>query len=168
MSLRINWSVILVFASAAILLQLIGSPHWTVYVTALSSAIGLGTHVNFESLAKRYIDAGHLASTSSSVLGASGVKHRFAFTVSGEDGVMQVVADTALSVTDVDEVKVLSFFAKVYDVKPKAAVLCVSPRLNPRAAELARQYGLSVLEHEKPRELIPMLAKTIDKIVGMS
>lgn len=138
-----------------------------VYATMFSSAIGLGTHINFESLAKRYVDAGYLASTSSSVPGASGVKHNFAFTIAKEDGVMQVVADTALSVTEVEEVEVLGFFAKVYDVKPKAAVLCVSPRLSPRAAELARQYKLYVLEQEKPRELIPILAKTVDKILGM-
>ncbi|MGP8126120.1 MAG: hypothetical protein ACLQEQ_09730 [Nitrososphaerales archaeon] len=166
--MKIRWPVILAFAGVAILVQLFGSPQWMVYATVLSSAIGLGTQVDFESLASRYIDAGHLASTSSSLVGASGVKHRFAFTVSREDGVVQAVADTALSVAEVDEVAVLKFFTKVYDVKPKAAVLCVSPRLNRGASELARQYGLYVLEHEKPRELIPMLARTIDKIVGMN
>jgi hypothetical protein len=166
--LKVSWPVSLLFASVATLLRVMGSPQWMVYGAVLSSAIGLGTRFDFESLAKRYIDAGYLASTSSSVLGASGVKHNFAFTVSGEDGVVQAVADTVLSVTEVDEVKVLGFYAKVYDVKPKAAVLCVSPRLSPGAAELARQYGFFVLEHEKPRELIAMLANTIDRIVGMN
>jgi hypothetical protein len=124
--------------------------------------------LDFESLAKKYIDAGHVASTSSSLVGASGVRHTFALTVSREDGGVQVVSDTALSVAEVDEVAVLKFFSKVYDVKPKAAVLCVSPKLNKGAAELAKQYGLYVLEQEKPRELIPMLAKTIDKIIGLN
>lgn len=138
-----------------------------IYATALSSAIGLRTRFDFESLAKKYVDAGYLASTSSSVLGASGVKHSFKLWVSEEDGAMQVLADTVLSETEVDEVKVLGFFAKVYDVKPKAAVLGVSPRLTPHAAELARQYGFVVCENEKPRELIPMMERTIDKIIGV-
>lgn len=107
------------------------------------------------------------AKVDAEVLGASGVKHNFKLAVFGEDGVVEVVADTALSVADVDEVKVLGFFAKVYDVKPKAAVLCVSPRLSPGAAGLARQYGFSILESEKPHELVPMLEKKIDEILGI-
>jgi hypothetical protein len=164
---KFSWPVMSSFASVALLFKVTGSPQWMVYATVLSSAIVLGTQIDFESLAKRYTEAGYPASTSSSVPGASGVNHNFALIVSREDGAVQAVADAVLSVTEVDETKVLRFFAKVYDVKPKAAMLCVSPRLSPGAAELARQYGLSVLENEKPRELIPMLAKTMDKIVGM-
>lgn len=156
----------LAFASVALFLQLVGSPHWVVYATVLSSAIGLRTRFDFESLAKKYIDAGYLAGTTSRVLGASGVKHSFKLWVFEEDGERRVVADTALSETEVDDVKVLAFYAKVYDVKPKAAVFGVSPRLSPRAAELARQYELVVCESEKPRELIPMMEKEIDKILG--
>jgi len=168
MNLKIMWPVILAFAGVAILEQFIGSPQWIFYATMLSSAIGLGTQVDFEALANRYIAAGHLASTTSSLVGASGVKHRFDFEISREDGVVQVVADTVLSVAEVDEVAVLKFFTKVYDVKPRAAVLCVSPRLSRGAADLAREYKLFVIEQEKPNELIPTLAKTVDKIIGMS
>jgi hypothetical protein len=168
LSPRVHWYIIAALASLTVGLQALGFPHCIIYVSLLSSAIGLGTHVNFESLAKKYISEGRLAGTSTKVLGRSGVKHSFAFSVSGEDGEVQVVADTALSVSEVDEVKVLGFYAKVYDVKPKAAILCVSPKLSPGASELAKQYGLHVIEQERPRELIPMLATTIDKILGAS
>ena len=165
-NLRINPIALIAMIGIAVVFEVLELPQWMIYATFLSSAIGMGTQVNFESLAKKYINSGHLATTSSSIMGASGVKHNFAFAVTRDDGVVQVVADTALSVTEVEEVKVLGFFAKVFDVKPKSAILCVSPRLSPGAAELARQYGLFVIEHERPRELIPLLAKTIDKIVG--
>jgi hypothetical protein len=137
-----------------------------VYVSLLSSAIGLGTHLNFESLASKYVESGLVAGTSTKLAGASGVKHTFEFTVSGDDGQALVVADTATSVTDIDEVKVLGFYAKVYDVRPKAAVLCVSPKLTEGASALAKQYGLFVVESEKPRQLIQLLSETVDKVIG--
>ncbi len=153
-------------AAIAIALQTLGSAHILLAAAPLLSAVGMRTEVNFESLAKKYAGTGLLAAASAKLAGNSGVKHAFALAVTNQDGTVKVVADAALSVSEVDEVKVLAFFAKVYDVKPKAAVLCVSPKLNPGAAELARQYGLCVIESEKPRELIPMLAKTIDKAVA--
>ncbi|QQG49320.1 MAG: hypothetical protein HY247_03140 [archaeon] len=136
-------------------------------IVVTASVFVMGTRADFETLAKKYEDAGHPAGPSGSVVGASGVSHSFAFVVSSTTGGVDVVSDTALSVSEVDETKVLGFFAKVYDVKPRAAVLCVSPRLNPGAADLARQYGLTVIENDKPRELVGMLGKTIDKILGL-
>ncbi|MBI3858701.1 MAG: hypothetical protein HY296_00460 [Thaumarchaeota archaeon] len=133
----------------------------------LSSIFFMGTQMDLEGLAKKYIDAGFLAAASTSLSGMSGIKHIFAFAVTSSEGVVQIVADTALSVSEVDEVKVLGFFAKVFDVKPRASVLCVSPRLSPGAAELARQYGIVVLENEKPAELLKMLSKIIDKTLGL-
>ena len=166
--MKLNWTALLVTLIVTAILELGGFRQAFLYWSILSSAIIFGIQVDFESLAERYIDSGHPAGSSTSVVGASGVRHHFAFTASSKDGTLQVVADTALSVSDVEETKVLGFFAKVYDVKPKAAVLCVSPRLNSAATELARQYGIVVLSNEKPRELVPMLGSFVDKALGIS
>ena len=153
-------------AASAFLVQLL-IPGELITLSVIASAFLMGTQVDFESLAKRYIEAGFPASSSASVVGASGIRHQFAFAVTSGKAIPDVVVDTALSVTEVEETKVLAFFAKVYDVRPKAAILCVSPRLNSGAAELARQYAITVLEHERPRELMPMLSRAIDEILGI-
>ncbi len=122
--------------------------------------------MDFESLAKRYADAGYVARTSATLVGGSGIRHSFSFAVSSKEGVPEVVADTALSQSTVDGIKVLGFFAKVYDVKPKLAVMCVSPRLEASPAELAKEYHIVVLQSEKPAELPGMLCEVVDKAIG--
>jgi hypothetical protein len=163
--LRARYLVLAIALLSEVLLLRVFLP--TVFFSgAIAFSIALmGTEVDFGSLAKRLSAAGHQASASGKVTGKSGVKHQFSFMVMGADGSPEVVAETALSVTDVDETKVLAFFVKVFDVKAKHAILCASPRLNPGAQALANQYKIITIEHEKPRELVPMLSRTVDRLL---
>jgi len=120
----------------------------------------------FETMASELARKGMKAHAPATIVGKSGVKHEFAFALIQDPGKAKVVVDTELSVRDVDEMKVLKFYVKVFDVGPEKAVLCVSPKLAPRAATLAKEYGITVLEDEVPKKLIPMAEKLVNETVG--
>lgn len=129
-------------------------------------ALVVETKGDFETMASELNRKGIKAQAPAAIVGKSGVKHEFAFALVPDSGKARVVVDTELSVKDVDEMKVLKFYVKVFDVGPEKAVLCVSPRLGERAATLAKEYGITVLEDDVPRKLIPMAEKVVDEYVG--
>ena len=130
-----------------------------------SSAIFLQSARDFESLASSLNDKGTKASAPAQIVGKSGVKHEFALAAMGDGGTTKVVVDTELSVGEVDEMRVLKFYVKVYDVSPEKAILCVSPGLSERGKTLAKEYGISILENEVPRKLVPMAAEEVNKLM---
>ncbi len=136
------------------------------FAPALSSIFFLGSQVDFEPLAKVCAAAGRKAGTSVEVVGRSGIKHSFSMAVMSKDGSPELVADAAVADSEVGEVKVLGFYVKVYDVKPKMGVLCVSPKLTAGAADLAAKYGLTVLESERPTDLPAMLRQVVEKAIA--
>jgi hypothetical protein len=132
-----------------------------------SIALVVETKGDFETIASELNRRGIKAHAPAAIVGKSGVKHEFAFALVPDSGKARVVVDTELSVRDVDEMKVLKFYVKVFDVGPEKAVLCVSPRLGTRAATLAKEYGIIVLEDDVPRKLIPMAAKVVNEFIGL-
>ncbi len=140
---------LLVALQVALLLLGLGSP-----LSLISPAFVLGSVRDFESVAARLSRKGRTALAPATITGKSGVRHEFAFAVLDESKKPLVVVDTELSVKEVDEMKVLKFYVKVFDVGPAKAVLCVSPKLGERAGMLAKEYGITVLEDEVPRQLI--------------
>lgn len=141
------------------------TPLSTITLSMLSSALLLTSQGDFESMAKHLTEAGVDANAPAQLLGKSGARHEFAFAVLPQSGRARVVVDTALSVNEVDEMRVLAFYLKVYDVGPEMAVLAVSPKLNDRAKALAKEYRILVVENEAPRKLVQMVADTLEKIV---
>jgi len=121
---------------------------------------------DFESMASQLNRKGLKAQAPAAIVGKSGVKHEFAFALTPDSGKTKVVVDTELSVGEVDEMKVLKFYVKVFDVGPEKAVLCVCPRLGERAATLAKEYGITVLENDVPRKLIPMAEKVVNEFAS--
>jgi len=121
---------------------------------------------DFESMANSLNRKGFKAQAPAAIVGKSGVKHEFAFALTPDAGKAKIVVDTELSVGEVDEMKVLKFYVKVFDVGPEKAVLCVCPRLGERAATLAKEYGITVLENDVPRKLIPMAEKVVNEIAA--
>ena len=117
---------------------------------------------DFESLASDLTKRGKNAKAPAVIVGKSGVKHEFAFALDPDAVRPEVVIDTELSVKEVDEVKVLKFYVKVYDVGPKKSVLCVTPKLTEAAASLAKGYEISVVQDETPRNLIQKAAKLVE------
>lgn len=116
-------------------------------------------------MAKHISDSGRKAASPALLTGKSGVAHEFALAVLSGDQKTKVVVDTELSVKEVNEMKVLAFFVKVFDVSPEHAILCVSPRLGERASALAKEYRITVLENDTPRKLVGMAAEAVEKIL---
>lgn len=142
-------------------------PFSFVMVSSLfTSAAFLVSTEDFESMAKKLVESGVEASAGASLPGRSGIKHEFAFSVLEPSGKPKLVVDTALSVNEVDETKVLAFYVKAFDVGPEKSVLAVSPRLNEKARVLAKEYRIIVLENEAPRKLVHMVAETVEDILN--
>jgi hypothetical protein len=141
------------------------TPFTLLTFSLLSSGLFLESQRDFESMAKRLTDGGIKASAPASIVGKSGVKHEFALAILSDSSVPRVVVDTELSIKEVDEMKVLSFYVKVFDVSPEHAVLCVSPRLSEGARKLAGEYKLIVIENESPRKLVPATAETVERLI---
>jgi hypothetical protein len=124
--------------------------------------IGLGV-ADFGSFAQALSTRGTSAMAPAQIKGRSGVKHEFALALLAEPGKAKVVLDAELSTAEVDEVKVLKFYVKVFDVGPEKAVLCVSPKLADRAAALAKEYDIVVLEDESPLNLVSKAEKFVEQ-----
>ena len=162
--MRQSFLLVLAFVPAG--LVFLWHPLASAVALPLFPAVLAARPTNFEALAQSLSMKGVKASAPASILGKSGVKHEFAFAVLPEDGKAKVVVDTELSVNEVDEMKVLKFYVKVYDVSPEKAILCVSPKLNGRAAVLAHEYGILVLEDDVPRKLVGQAEKAVEEAMG--
>jgi len=122
----------------------------------------LQSRTDFESIATEFGKKGLKAQAPAAIMGKSGVKHEFAFALVPDTGNVQIVVDTELSIKEVDEMKVLKFYVKVFDVGPEKAIFCVSPKLSGRAAAMAKEYGITVIEDEVPKQLVPMAARAVE------
>jgi len=125
-------------------------------------------HEDFEALAKRLTGSGMKATAPAVLVGRSGARHEFALAVQSPGGGPKVVVDAALSLKAVDDIQVLSFYAKGFDLSPEHALLCVSPHLGASGKELAQEYKISVLENEVPKMLVPMAAKYLEDLLKAS
>jgi hypothetical protein len=142
-------------------LSLVGHSHLPQARLAIP-LIGLAA-ADFGSLARTLSVGGTSAMAPARIKGKSGVKHEFTFALLAEPGKARVVLDTELSTKEVDEIKVLKFYVKVFDVGPEKGVLCVSPRLAERAAALAKEYDIVVFENESFNNLVSMAEKFVDQ-----
>jgi len=96
-------------------------------------------------------------------IGKSGVRHTFSFSV-GEGEKPDIVCDVIIGKVDQDETRVLSLFIKVFDVGPKRAILCVSPRLTKEAVRLAMLYNIITLESPDPSRLPQMIEGVLKRM----
>jgi len=161
-----RWRIVAaaVLGGASLALGMV-SPMLAVALPAASIALVVENRGGFETIASQLNRRGLKAHAPAAIVGKSGVKHEFAFALQPDSGKTRIVVDTELSVKEVDEMKVLKFYVKVFDVSPEKAVLCVCPRLGERAATLAKEYGITVLEDDVPRRLIPMAEKVVTEFV---
>jgi len=161
------WRIIAAVAVPATIFILRGvSPALLFVLPAAPLPLVVEAKGDFETMASEMNRRGMKAHAPAAIVGKSGVKHEFAFAVMPDPGRAKIVVDTELSVKEVDEMKVLKFYVKVFDVDPEKAVLCVSPKLGARAATLAKEYGITVLEDDVPKRLIPLAEKVVNEFVG--
>jgi hypothetical protein len=135
-------------------------------LSVLPAAAILEARRDMETVASDLSKDGTKSQAPATIIGKSGIKHEFALAVMSREGKAKVVVDTELSIKEVDEMKVLKFYVKVFDVSPEKAVLCVSPRLNERARSLAKEYQIMVAEDEVPRNLIAAAEGLVRQLAG--
>jgi hypothetical protein len=164
--LRLRTLILVVSVQLGLLMLGTFASHAVTSFSLVSSAVLLESVAGFEALASDLNKKGAKAHAPASIVGKSGVKHEFAFALMPDATKAKVVVDTELSVKDVDEMKVLKFYVKVFDVNSEKAILCVSPKLNERASTLAREYGISVLEDEVPKKLIAKAAEAVNEMMS--
>jgi len=87
--------------------------------------------------------------------GSSGATHRFDLVASKSDEINPgeaVVVDAVASKDELDEAPIASMFAKIFDVKPKDAILIAIPRLKEEGRKLAQLYKIKTIEAEEVKE----------------
>jgi 5-methylcytosine-specific restriction endonuclease McrA len=103
---------------------------------------------------------GYRIEDTNSLRGSSGAEH--AFDVVATRGGGRLVISIASSPSEVGEMEVAGFFAKVFDVRPERAVLVAMPRLSEGALRLAKFYGIAVAEGRDAGEVVASIAKLLD------
>jgi len=110
-------------------------------------------------------ERGYRTESPGTLLGESEVEHRFdivAYDKGPEEGVL--VVDFVVSQEPVDEAKVVSMFAKVYDTSPLKSVLVAFPGLKKDAKKLANQYGIGLVETRDLDSMWKELRKVIPPV----
>ena len=97
--------------------------------------------------------------------GESEVEHFFDITARGEDQNEVILAlDFEVSDEPVEEDKVISMFAKVFDTNPPRSVLVAFPGLTRKARKLAEQYDIDIVETRDLGTLWKDLLKVIPPV----
>ena len=121
--------------------------------------------MDFGELAEVLGKAGYIVKCPATLKGASGVEHNFEFALLNPEtpNNVEYVMDVELEENEINEVKVLSFFAKAFDVKAKRKILVAIPKLNQRAREMAKNYKITVLENLSPKDIPSAVLEAIKK-----
>ena len=103
-----------------------------------------GTQTRPEAQIIRFFQScGYSVTAPVSLRGLSGFEETFDVSaIKGED---QIVLDIACGEAAVGPEKVVAFFAKVFDAKPRRPILICVPGLNHDAASLARMYKIETI-----------------------
>ena len=92
--------------------------------------------------------------------GLSGFDERFDF--SATKGEEQIVIDAVLGKSVVGPDKVVAFFAKVMDAKPRRSILICSPSLNHDAQSLVSMYKLEAVTANDVGNILLKLSQIFD------
>ncbi len=86
------------------------------------------------------------------VVGKSGISHQFDLAVMSKDEHEKpvVVVDVCVDEKPIEEAKVITMYAKKFDIEPTSAILVSVPSSSAGAQELAKQYGIIMIDAEKP------------------
>ncbi len=119
--------------------------------------------LNFGSVAAKFTGPNRSVVAPALVVGRSGMEHEFALGAGPTSPRMprDVVVEAVVGGGPADETKIISFYVKVFDVGAKSAIFAVCPGLTPKAAELAKEYGLIVVESREPDQLVERLTEAL-------
>lgn len=121
--------------------------------------------INFDDLIDNLQKEGYVAKHSAVLKGSSGVEHNFKLAVwdlKTSDKVKYVI-DVEVEENEVTEIKVLSFFAKAFDVRAEKRVLVAIPSLTQKAREMAKNYNILVVENLDPSGVVSAVLDVIKK-----
>jgi len=111
------------------------------------------------SVAELLYSMGYQVSFPAVATGKSGVEHRVDLYAqkSGEDVVVQISTES----TPMDVTAVVSFFAKVYDIQAKHALMIAFPSASDAAKRVATSYGIKVIEERENAGLVEKMKEAL-------
>jgi len=111
-------------------------------------------------------DAGYELEASSVVRGASGASHSFDLVGSKTQENQEEIITLDIEISDklCGEERVISVFAKKFDVSPTKSILIAIPALSETAKKLANLYELEIVEGAKPEEIAQGFRESLGKI----
>ncbi|PUA34073.1 MAG: hypothetical protein B9J98_01435 [Candidatus Terraquivivens tikiterensis] len=122
---------------------------------------------NLAPIVQRVSALGWVAKKGYKLRGKSGVEHTFTLALwpyeYGSKGTPDVVVEIHLGV--VEEVQVLSLYAKAIDTEIRNVILAAVPAVSDKAKALAKYYKINIVEAEDTEVLIEKLALAIEDII---
>ena len=119
--------------------------------------------IDYELLRKEIKKHGWSIEYPATLTGVSGVSHNFSLVIwsQKERPVAEFVVDIEIQEEEVDELKVLSFFAKTFDIRAKKKVLVAVPKLSENAKTIASGYNLIIKECPNAKKVVDAILEVI-------
>jgi hypothetical protein len=87
----------------------------------------------------------------------------YVFDIFAQNGQTEMVVDITSEASDVGPESVATFFAKIYDSKPRRAILIAIPRLAQEAQRLSELYKLEVVGGESVEDLLRRFKELLER-----
>jgi hypothetical protein len=94
------------------------------------------------------------------VQGLSGIEHTFDMHAWREE--MDIMIDFVSANTDIGPEEVAAFFAKIFDTKPRRAILIAMPKLSESGQKLSAMYGVEIIAADNVAKLIENLTLVLN------
>lgn len=112
-------------------------------------------------------DMGWEARPSASLKGKSGIEHQFFLVVNGGNEGRRLAVDITMGEGVVDEVQILSFYAKALDAGVWQSILVAVPGVTDKARRLAEFYNIILVEATSHSQVVELLGERLQYIVEM-
>ena len=116
-----------------------------------------------ESLRERLLAGGLRVEAPARLVGSSGAEYWAPLSAIGPDG-KTIMVEIFVSHDLVDEEPVISAYAKILDTSPSQTFLLVMPKANRAANELAKSYGIKLIEGVSVDDLIMEFIIEFDRV----
>jgi hypothetical protein len=110
-----------------------------------------------EPILKFLEDRGYMVESPKFITGESGVQHLF--DIVAKKGDETIVISVESDEVSVGPESVISYFVRIFDVKPSRSILVAMPSVSPQARSLASLYRIELIEGETISDLLSAFAK---------
>ena len=129
------------------------------YSYTLNESLDISPLILIEPIRKTLENLGLQSESSGTVIGKSGVKHKFDIVCNNSDLVS--VIDVVYSNIIVDESHVIKLFASAFDIEANKSIIIAIPAATDTAEKLAQKYDITLIQGKDTNELLEKLKKEI-------